>query len=90
MSQVEIKSAEFPKQIHLEYEEMDINNFFEEILPFVRTPHKCYHVENHTIHILIGVTHPIEIKITSDKESVNKLVEKLRLHGFKKAKWEWK
>jgi len=90
MTELEIKSAEFPRYVHIQYEEMTLDDFFDAILPFTRTPHKCYRTEQNTFYILIGVTHPIEIKITVNPEKMEELEKKLRTHGFKKARWEWK
>jgi len=93
---VEVKSEEgFPRYISLEYEEFDPQTFFEEILPFVRTPHRCYNVEEESekeaiLHILIGITHPVEFKVKADKKTIKEIEAKLRFNGFKKAKWQWK
>lgn len=95
MSTVEVKAPpEFSKYISVEYEEFDVKAFFEEIMPFVRTPHRCYRIEdeNHesTLELLIGVTHPVLFRIKAERKMIRELEQKLRVYGFKKAKWEWK
>lgn len=90
MSSVEVDNPEFSKSISVEYEEFDAAAFFEEIMPFVRTPHKLYNIEDEELHLLIGVTHPILFKVKVDKKTLSELEKKLRVYGFKKGKWEWK
>jgi hypothetical protein len=90
VASVEVKMPEFQKFVRLEYQEFDVTAFFEEILPYVRTPHKCYHLEGNEMDILLGVTHPITFKITADEQSLKEVETKLRAFGFKKAKWEMK
>jgi len=91
---IEVKPQEFARYISLEYQEFDVKAFFEDILPFIRTPHRCYNIEEEekedTLHILVGVTHPLEFKVKSDKKTIREVEQKLRIHGFKKAKWQWK
>lgn len=88
---VEVRSVEFPRYIRVEYEEFDVAAFFDEVLPFVRTPHRCYNIEDEeTLHILLGVTHPVEFKAKADKNTIKELEKKLRVEGFKKAHWQWK
>jgi len=92
---VEVRSEEFPRYISVEYKEFDVKTFFDEILPFVRTPHRCYNIEEESekesiLHILIGVTHPVEFKVKTDKKTIKEIEEKLRINSFKKAKWQWR
>ena len=90
MAAVQVREQEFQKFVRLEYQEFDAEAFFAEILPFVRTPHKCYNIEGKELSILIGVTHPIEFKMTADDQTLKDVEAKLRTFGFKKAHWEWK
>jgi len=90
LSSVEVKTPEFQKFVRLEYQEFDVDTFFQEIVPYIRTPHKCYNIEGSEMNILIGVTHPIEFKVTADEEGLKALETKLRAFGFKKATWDWK
>jgi hypothetical protein len=91
MGEVEVKTPEFTRQISLEYEEFDVKAFFEELMPFVRTPHRCYHIEGEeTLEILIGITHPVMFRVKTDKKTLKELEQKLRLYGFRKASWEWR
>lgn len=95
-TEVEVKTPEFAKYVSVQYEEFDVKAFFSEILPFVRTPHRCYRVEPQrngktaTLEILIGVTHPVLFRVSAEAAVINDLVLKLRSYGFKKAKWELK
>lgn len=90
MASVEMKTEEFQRFIKLDYQEFDVKAFFEEILPYVRTPHKCYNIEGNEINVLLGVTHPITFKITANEQAIKEMETKLRAFGFKKATWEWK
>jgi len=85
-----VKTPEFQKFVRVEYQEFDVDTFFQEIVPYIRTPHKCYHVEGNEMNILIGVTHPIEFKVTANEKVLKELETKLRTFGFKRAKWDWK
>jgi hypothetical protein len=90
LASVEVNNPDFSKSISVEYEEFDTAAFFEEIMPFVRTPHRLYKIEDDELHILVGVTHPILFKVKVDKKKLSELESKLRAYGFKKGKWEWK
>lgn len=86
-----MKNPEFNKSISVEYEEFDTAAFFEEIMPFVRTPHRLYRQTNEkTLELLIGLTHPVLMKVTF--ENTNKrdeFIKKIRLHGFRLGDWKW-
>jgi len=90
MAQIEVQEFSFPREITLTYEEFDVSQFFDEVLAYTRTPHRLYRVEEDSLEILIGVTHPITFQITADKKDLDALVTKLRLFGFLRGDWKWK
>jgi hypothetical protein len=91
VASVEIKTPEFKKSVSVEYEEFDATAFFEEIMPFVRTPHRLYRkTDEKTLELLIGLTHPVLMKVAF--ENVNKredFIRKIRLYGFRLGDWKW-
>ena len=88
---VEIRSLpRFLQYVALEYEEFDFE-WFDEIMASTRTHHLVYRQEDeNSLEILIGVTHPIEFKVTADPEAIKGIIEKLRQYDFKRARWSWK
>jgi len=90
MVRVEIQEPRFSREITLTYEEFDLNQFFDEVLAYTRTPHRLYRAEGDCLEILIGVTHPITFSITAEKQQLDALITKLRVFGFLKGDWQWK
>ena len=91
MSSVEVKTPDFTKSISVEYEEFDVAVFFEEIMPYVRTPHRLYRkTDEKILELLIGLTHPVLMKVAF--ENANKrdeFIKKIRLYGFRQGDWKW-
>jgi len=91
MGEIEVKTPEFTRQISVQYEEFDVAAFFDDIMPYVRTPHRLYRqVDEKTTELLLGVSHPVLMKVTfDDKKKMEDFIKKLRAYGFRRGDWKW-
>lgn len=92
MAVVEIeKQPSFSKSLSVEYDEFNASDFFSEIMPYVRTPHKLYRLpSDKQVELLIGLTHPVLMRFDfKEKSALDEFVKKLNAYGFHLGSWNW-
>jgi len=88
VSSVEVKAQEFARYVSVEYEEFD-PEIFDEIISYTRSPHRIYRkIDEKTIELMIGLTHPVFIKVITNR--MEDFVKKIRSLGFRLGEWKWK